>query len=181
MSFSHYTILPAQLAVDLVNTDEMDGDEIGTLAELEVFLDRYPILPTKKPATDWDLRKLHALRDSLRQVFNAPDEATAVSHLNAILEKNDAVPRLSIDDGVPHLRFEPIGSTAASHVAALTAVGLAGVVAEHGISRFGSCRASNCRDVFIDTTRNRSRIHCCGTCSTREAVAAYRKRQAISP
>jgi predicted RNA-binding Zn ribbon-like protein len=39
------------------------------------------------------------------------------------------------------------------------------------------CHASNCRDVFVDTTRNRSRLHCCGTCSTREAVAAYRKRQ----
>jgi predicted RNA-binding Zn ribbon-like protein len=183
MNFSHYSDQPAQLAVDLVNTDEAKGDEIGTLAELEVFLARYAALRPADAgaASESDLRDLHALRDKLRQIFDAPDEATAVGHLNDILAENQSVARLSVHDGDPHLHFEPVGSSISSWVAAMTAMGLAGVVVEHGIRRFGSCQASNCRDVFIDTTRNRSRTHCCTTCSTRDAVAAYRKRQAVHP
>jgi len=179
MNFSHYGDEPVELAVELVNTDESDGDEIGTVAELEDFLSRFEHLrpPGTKPATGPDLKELHALRDRLRQVFNAPDEASAVQHLNTILATNQAVPRLSLHDGAPHMHYGPVGTSVTSWVGAMTAMGLAGVVAEHGISRFGSCQASNCRDVFVDTTRNRSRVHCCGTCSTREAVAAYRRRQ----
>jgi predicted RNA-binding Zn ribbon-like protein len=169
--------------VDLVNTDELNGDEISDLAELEVFLDRYPDLrpPPGLAADQSDLIALDALRDRLRDVFDAPDETTAMDCLNQILAENQAIPRLSLHDGRPHLHFEPIGSSLSSWVAAITALGLAGVMVEHGISRFGSCQASNCRDVFIDTTRNRSRIHCGSNCSTREAVAAYRKRQAAHP
>lgn len=183
MNFSHYSDQPAQLAVDLVNSDEMNDDQISNLAELEAFLDEYQDL---RPRADLspepaDLTALHALRDRLREVFESPDETTAMDRLNQILSENEAIPRLSMHDGHPHLHFEPIGSSLSSWVAAMTALGLAGVMVEHGISRFGSCQASNCRDVFIDTTRNRSRIHCCSTCSTREAVAAYRKRQAARP
>ena len=180
MNFSHYTDRPAQLAVDLVNSQETSGDEISDLAELEVFLDRYSDLgPPAGPAPELsDLTALHALRDRLREVFESSDETTATDRLNQIMSENPAIPHLSMHDGHPHLHFEPSGTSLSSWVAAITALGLAGVMAEHGISRFGSCQASNCRDVFIDTTRNRSRIHCCSNCSTREAVAAYRKRQA---
>lgn len=179
MNFSHYSDEPVELAVDLVNTDELTGDEIGTLPELEAFLGRYqPLLPSEeRPATQSDLKKLHTLRDDLRAIFTAPDVETAVSHLNGILEKNDATPRVSVHDGEPHLHYEPVSPTVASRVGAIAAMGLAGVIVEHGISRFGTCDASNCRDVFVDTTRNRSRTHCCHNCSTREAVAAYRRRQ----
>ncbi|MGH8913918.1 MAG: ABATE domain-containing protein [Acidimicrobiia bacterium] len=179
MNFSHYADEPAGFAVDLVNTDEMDGDEIGDLPRLQEFLARYEGLRSTpvRPADKTDLAEIHRLRDTLRLVFDAPDEATAVTHLNSILDKHAAVPRLSLHTGEPHLHFEPVDSTTASWAGAMAAMGLAGVIVEHGVSRFGTCHASNCRDVFVDSTRNRSRLHCCGTCSTREAVAAYRKRQ----
>ena len=179
MNFSHYSDRPVELAVNLVNTDELDSDEIGTLAELESFLDNYQeLLPSDvPPPTESDLKKLRSLRDELRGVFRAEDIATAASLVNEILKKNDATPRVSVHDGEPHLHYEPVNATMASRVAAISAMGLAAVIVEHGISRFGSCSASNCRDVFVDTTRNRSRVHCCHNCSTREAVAAYRKRQ----
>jgi predicted RNA-binding Zn ribbon-like protein len=114
----------------------------------------------------------------LRAIFIAPDVGTAVAHLNQVLEKNSATPRVSMHDGEPHLHYEPVDAPIASRVGAIAAMGLASVIVEHGISRFGTCSASSCRDVFVDTTRNRSRVHCCHNCSTREAVAAYRKRQA---
>ncbi len=180
MNFSHYSDQTVELAVDLVNTDELTGDEISTVAELETFLTRYEsLLPLDAQAvTEKDLRKLHRLRDDLRAIFTAPDLEAAVSHLNVVLEKNSATPRVSMHDGEPHLHYEPVDAPMASRIGAIAAMGLAGVVVEHGISRFGTCTASNCRDVFVDTTRNRSRVHCCHNCSTREAVAAYRKRQA---
>jgi predicted RNA-binding Zn ribbon-like protein len=179
MNFSHYSDQTVELAVDLVNTDELTGDEIGTLDELMSFLNRYEsLLPTDaKPVTEKDLKKLHRLRDELRAVFTAPDVTTAVSQLNRILEKNSATPRVSMHDGEPHLHYEPVDAPMASRIGAIAAMGLAGVIVDHGVGRFGTCSASNCRDVFVDTTRNRSRVHCCHSCSTREAVAAYRKRQ----
>jgi predicted RNA-binding Zn ribbon-like protein len=181
MNFSHYSERPPQLAVDLVNTDETDGDEIATLADLRRFLEDFDDLrpPSTDTATESELVAIHALRDKLRQVFDAGDEPTAMRHLNDILAGNEATVLLSMHDSEPpHLHYEPVSSSVASWLAAITATALAGVMVEHGISRFGSCQASNCRDVFVDTTRNRSRIHCGSTCSTREAVAAYRRRQA---
>jgi predicted RNA-binding Zn ribbon-like protein len=179
MDFSHYEEAPVGLAIDLVNTDEIEGDEIGDLAALTAFLDGFEDLrpPDLAPVTDADLTRIHAIRDSLREVFNAPDEATAADRLNSILAESPASPRLSTHSGEPHLHYDPVESDVSSWVGATAAMGLVGVIVEHGISRFGSCNASNCRDVFVDTTRNRSRLHCCHTCSTREAVAAYRKRQ----
>jgi predicted RNA-binding Zn ribbon-like protein len=182
MNFSHYSDPPVELAVDLVNTDELDGDEIATPSELDAFLAHYQaVLPAEMaPATEKDLKKVHRLRDELRAIFTAPDVETAVSGVNGILKKNDATPRVSLHDGEPHLHYEPTNATMASRIGAIAAMALAGVIVEDGISRFGTCSASNCRDVFVDTTRNRSRVHCCHNCSTREAVAAYRKRQSTS-
>ena len=34
MNFSHYSDQTVELAVDLVNTDELTGDELATLADL---------------------------------------------------------------------------------------------------------------------------------------------------
>jgi predicted RNA-binding Zn ribbon-like protein len=180
MNFAHYGDRPAQLAVDLVNTDQIDQDEIGTIGKLEIFLEGFPDLgpPGGASPTGSDLSEVHSLRDKLRQVFDSPDEGTAMGHLNDILTERGASARISMHDGEPHLHYEPLGSSVAAWMAATTAMALAGVLVEHGVSRFGSCRAGTCRDVFIDTTRNRSRIHCGSSCSTREAVAAYRRRQA---
>ncbi len=143
-----------------------------------MFLTRFEQLrpPGIDPATEADLLAMLRTRDALRQVFNAEDESTATELLDSILDEHPALARVATHGHDPHLHYEPLESTVASWVGATTAMGLAGVVVEHGISRFGSCAASNCRDVFVDTTRNRSRIHCCQTCSTREAVAAYRRR-----
>ncbi len=179
MDFSHYSEQPVELAVDLVNTDEIDGDEIGDLPGLNRFLDRFQSLRTGdlKPVRASDLAAIHALRASLRNVFEAPDGATAGSLIDDILVEHGATARVSVHSGTPHLHFEPKGTTVTSWLGAIAAMGLASVVVDHGISRFGVCNANNCEDVFVDTTRNRSRLHCCGACSTREAVAAYRKRQ----
>lgn len=179
MDFSHYTDEPVDLAVALMNTLGTNGDAIGTLDELNWFLDGYRhlwegVARHPKPS---ELKAIHRLRDSLRRVIDSPDEDAASTQLNAILGEHDAQPRVSVHNGVPHFHFEPIDSTMTSWLGATTAMGLATVMVENGVDRFGTCNAGDCDDVYVDASRNKSRRHCSTTCSTREAVSAYRRRQ----
>lgn len=179
MNFSHYSDRPVELAVDLVNTVQEDGDHIETAQQLQAFLSAYEDMweGIAKPPNSSDLRSVHALRDSLREVLETDDESRASELVNKILAEHGAIPRVSTHSGEPHLHFEPIGTSISSWLGAITAMGLATVIIENGVERFGVCGASNCEDAYIDTSRNRSRRHCSTTCSTREAVAAYRARQ----
>lgn len=179
MNFSHYSDRPVELAVELVNTEQNDTDGLSTTKQLAEFLDDYEDLweGVAKPPTASDLKAIHTLRTSLRHVLETDDEASAAAQINEILAEHGAIPRVSTHSGEPHLHFEPVGTTIASWLGAITAMGLATVIIENGVERFGVCGASRCDDVYVDTSRNRSRRHCSSTCSTREAVAAYRARQ----
>lgn len=186
MDFSHYTDLPAEFAAALVNTDQrgFDGtDQITDLPGLERFVGEYAELWKGEVAdpTTSDLKAIRSLRDALREVFLTDDEHDAARLLNAILIENHATPRISVHGVSPHLHFEPSGIALAPWMAVVAAMGLATVVVEHGVSRFGLCDSDRCDDVYIDTSRNRSRRHCSTTCSTRENVAAHRRRQRDDP
>ena len=173
MDFSHYTTKPVELAVDLVNAD------FTTDEELISFLEEHRSMwdGATKPLRKADLDAIRSLRDALREIFSAGDEEMAADKVNKLLDLYGAAPRLSTHNGTPHLHFEPVESAMVCWLGATTAMGLASVIVEHGVERFGVCDAGNCEDVYVDTSRNRSRRHCSNTCSTREAVAAYRKRQ----
>lgn len=179
MDFSHYTTKPVELAVALANTKGLTNDALSDADQLVTFLERYRELweGVAKPPDKSDLEAIRALRDALRGVIESDDETTAARKVNELLDSHDATPRLSMHNGSPHLHFEPTDSSIVSWLGAITAMGLASVIVEHGVERFGVCESSTCMDVYVDTSRNRSRRHCSNTCSTREAVAAYRKRQ----
>ena len=180
MDFSHYTDQPVDLAVALVNTTHHDGDLLAGPSELESFLDDYKELwdgVARLPRRS-ELNEIRSLRQALREVITAETDATASGRVNEILDNYGAVPRVSMHNGHPHLHFEPNGASMSSWLGTTTAMGLASMIVEHGVERFGMCDSSDCDDVYVDTSRNRSRRHCSNTCSTREAVAAYRKRNA---
>jgi len=181
MDFTHYSTKPVDLALALVNTDQRpvgEEDEIKNLASLTTFLNDYQELweGVAGPPKRQELEAIHHLRDELRSVITSTDESEAAERLNAMLSTNGASPRVSMHNDHPHLHFEPKDSTMTSWLGATTAMGLATVVVEHGINRFGSCQSPTCQDVFVDNSRNRSRLHCSTQCSTREAVIAHRKR-----
>lgn len=180
MYFNHYTNRPVELAVNLANTEQSDTDGLSDLTTLEELIGPYKDLwiDVAEPPEASELTPIRELRTSLRDVFEAEGEEDAAAKLNTILSDYGAVPRLSLHSGEPHLHFEPVHSTMTSWLGTVTAMGLAAVIVEHGIDRFGVCCAGECRDVFVDTSRNRSRRHCSNTCSTREAVAAHRRRKA---
>ena len=181
MDFGHYTDEPVTMAVDLVNTyGEFESEEhLNSKDDLAAFLDEHaehwPEAPHR--IREKDLHEIRALRTQLREVFTAQDESSAADQLNEILADVGAVPRVSIHAGAePHLHFEPMDGSPARWLGAVTAMGLSAVLIEDGLERFGVCGSSTCDDVFVDTSRNRSRRHCSGTCTTRENVAAYRQR-----
>ena len=84
---------------------------------------------------------------------------------------------MSDNTGGPSRRefIEAVGAIGA--VGAVGAMGLTTALIEGGFERFGRCASTTCDDVFVDTSRNRSRLHCSESCTTRESVAAYRRRQ----
>jgi predicted RNA-binding Zn ribbon-like protein len=181
VDFSHYSHEPVQIAVDLVNTvDVVDGsDRLNRSSDVVAFLNQYDDgWPDPVPQVDdHDLAEIRALRSKLRAVFEAKDEAVAAAALNTLLAEVGASPRVSTHSGLPHLHFEPTPSRLAHWIGAVTAMGLSVVLIEDGLERFGTCASTTCDDVYVDTSRNRSRRHCSDTCSTRENVAAYRRRQ----
>ncbi len=187
MDFSHYKDITVKMAVDLVNTREpvAGTDDLTTVEELNNFLasyqrdwhseDWHPGTPTEK-----DLKAVRRLREQLRAVFAAQDEHEAADLLNTILANVVAVPRISVHSASPHMHFEPRTGGTANWLAAATAMGLSVVLCDVGLNRFGSCSSHDCVDVYIDTSKNRSRSHCSTTCATRENVAAYRERARAS-
>jgi predicted RNA-binding Zn ribbon-like protein len=179
MYFNHYTNRPVELAVLLVNTCQSGSDQMTDPEELDDLLNGYRDLweGVAQPPKASELGAIHDLRTSLRTVMLAPNDATASQRVNQILSDYGAVPRISMHSGEPHLHFEPINGTMTSWLGTTTAMGLAAVIVENGVDRFGACNSGDCDDVYVDTSRNRSRRHCSTTCSTREAVAAHRKRK----
>lgn len=179
MNFSHYTTKPVELAVELANTKGINTDDLAEPGQLMTFLDDYKDLwgGVASAPKRGDLAAVHELRASLREVIESEDEEIAAKRVNELLDSYGAKPRVSTHNGTPHLHFEPVDTSIVCWLGATTAMGLASVIVEHGVERFGVCDSATCADVFVDTSRNKSRRHCSNTCSTREAVAAFRKRQ----
>jgi predicted RNA-binding Zn ribbon-like protein len=179
MDFSHYTTKPVELAVALVNTRGINEDHLAEADQLVDFVNDYKTLwdGVAGPPKRGDLVAVRRLREALRQVIESREEDEAAAKVNQLLDTYGAKPHLSTHNGTPHLHFEPTDSSIVCWLGATTAMGLASVIVEHGVDRFGVCDSATCDDVYVDTSRNRSRRHCSNTCSTREAVAAYRKRQ----
>lgn len=185
MDFTHYTNDPVNLAVDLINTLGLSSgsDDLDSEASLVRFIaERSGIWQTELPPVGpGDLAGVRKLRTGLRRVFGAHHADEAAARINEILRENGATPYLATHGKAPHLHFEPDGGSLTEWLGVITAMGLATAVADRGFERLGICEADPCRDVFIDSSRNRSRRHCSATCRTRENVAAHRQRKRSEP
>ena len=176
MEFSHYKNMPLQLAVDLVNSlDVVDDLETLDLKTVAGMLDRAEI-DSPPEATEADLVAVRALRARVRQVFESTSLEEAAESVNRILQHAQAVPFVGIHGLGPHLHVAPRKPDAAGWLGAEIGMGLAELVCRYGTDRFGVCSADDCRDVFIDTSRNHSRKHCSDRCTNREGVRSFRKR-----
>ena len=97
--------------------------------------------------------------------------------IDGLLVDFPSQPRFERDGELGGLGFEPVGNDAASLIGASAALGLAFFIAEHGTSRLGICRASDCDDAYIDESKNCTKICCSPRCTRLENVRAFRARQ----
>ena len=163
----------AELAVRLANTAGGGGEPADRLTSLdglrELVADREHL---RKGITRNDLDALRALRGEFRSFFVACSEgkgAEAAERLNALLIQHPVHPQLSGHDGRSwHVHYTESGSVSDKYAAGAV-MGLAVVLSDLGIDRFGVCAAEGCNGVFIDDTPGHNRGYCSDKCASQAA------------
>ncbi|WP_436760584.1 CGNR zinc finger domain-containing protein [Streptosporangium sp. V21-05] len=180
MPFGHDMVHSLATAVDLVNTSPSTGgeDTLTDLRKLGDFVARWEVSGIGELGAA-DLTQVRALREAFHKVFTAPDQPTAVIRLNTLLSGTRITPRLAEHDGHPlHVHYFAPDASLHEHLAADIGVALAHLLVEGEWERLRTCSAPDCDHVFVDESRNRSRVYCDSrTCGNRMHVAAYRARR----
>ncbi|MFF4529751.1 CGNR zinc finger domain-containing protein [Streptomyces sp. NPDC001407] len=167
------------LAEDLVNTYNVvrNIEKMPEVDGLSALFSRYG-MPLATELSAADLAAAHRLRPVLREVFGAPDEATAVALLNRVLADHHAVPHYTDHDGTWHLHVAAPDAAPVDRYAVNAAMALLGVITTGGMERLHVCVGNRCAEVFVDTSRNQSRRYCSPLiCGNRAHAAAHRARR----
>ncbi|MEN3536520.1 CGNR zinc finger domain-containing protein [Microbispora sp. ZYX-F-249] len=178
MPFSHDMVYSLATVVDLINTGTGERDGLAEVGDLEEFVRRREVSGVGA-LTRRDLAEVRDLREEFHAVFTAPDQPTAVGLLNTLLRRTSITPSLTEHDGhALHVHYFAPDASVAEHLAADCGVALAHVLVENERDRLRTCAAPDCAHVFVDESRNRSRVYCDSrTCGNRMHVAAYRARR----
>jgi predicted RNA-binding Zn ribbon-like protein len=127
--------------------------------------------------TSRDRAGLRLWAGHLHEVFAARDAEEAGRILNQLLDAVTAHPYLTDHDGRGlHLHYAPPEASTLHRVQASTAMGLANLICDYGVTRSGVCRAAGCECVYVDVSRNAQRRFCSEACANRTNVAAFRAR-----
>lgn len=163
-----------QAAVDLVNAD------LTTTENVAAHLDHRPWLAAQVASSD--LEPLRALQTELAALVDASAAGVGegvVAVLNGLLARHPIRPRVSgHDESSWHLHVNDDGASASETLTSEALLGLVLLVTQVGATRLGRCASTTCRRAYVDTSANSSRRFCSGRCSTRENVAALRRRRA---
>ena len=177
-------LLEALTAVaELVNTGRSrDGEGLRDVADVAAFGRRYRLGGRARAADVPALRAYRARLDAVVTACEAGDGPAAVRLINALLAETGAVPQVVSHDGRgPHIHVSRAAAPMADRLAAHLAMGLAGLLVAGESGRLRTCASPDCREVFFDESRNRSRRYCDSrTCGNRLHVAAYRARKAAA-
>lgn len=165
-----------QAAVTLVNSD-LDPVSLTTPEELDEFLSDFGYTGRR----DGDQAEVDAVRKVLPQLREllTSDRDRAASMVNQMLLQAKALPQLSRHDGYDwHLHAVAPDRPLADRIIVETAMAMIDVIRADELSRLGVCADDDCEGLVLDLSRNRSRRFCSTACGNRNAVAAYRARQA---
>jgi predicted RNA-binding Zn ribbon-like protein len=181
MLFSHDTELTLRAACVLVNSDRIDGEQLASLAALDVYLDGFGWTGRRDHDAS-ELDSVHRLRQRLGTIWAvAGDEEQAVCQVNALLSDTEASPWLTRHPEMPewHLHLASVHDPLWQRMGAEMAMALADLIRIGELRRLKICAASDCDAVLVDLSRNRSGKFCdTGNCGNRQHVAAYRERRA---
>ena len=178
MLFTHDTAVALQAAVDLANATG-PPDTLETVEDLDAFFDRYQY--TGRHDRDGEeLAAVRRIRPRLRELLTA-ERDRAAEIVNAMLAEAQALPQLSRHDRWDwHLHATSPDASLATRIMVEAAMAMIDVVRTDEMSRLGVCADDDCGGIVLDLSRNRSRRFCSTACGNRNAVAAYRARQATS-
>jgi predicted RNA-binding Zn ribbon-like protein len=181
MLFSHDTELTLRAACGLINSDRVEGEQLGDMAALDAFLDGYG-WTGRRDHDAAELATIHRLRERLGKIWElADDEVQAVGQVNALLSDTKASPWLTRHAEQPewHLHLAAVHDPLWQRMGAEMAMALADLIRAGELRRLKTCAAPDCDAVLVDLSRNRSRMFCdTGNCGNRQHVAAYRERRA---
>ena len=165
-----------QAAVDLANS-ALEPDTLTTLDELEEWFGGFGY-SGRRDADQAELDAVRALRPALRELLLS-DRDAAVDLVNVMLAEAGAVPRLVRHDPFDwHVHAVSQDAPLATRITVETAMAMIDVIRADEMSRLGVCADHGCDGIVLDLSRNRSRRFCSTACGNRNAVAAYRARQA---
>ncbi|TWH01638.1 Conserved protein containing a Zn-ribbon-like motif, possibly RNA-binding [Nocardioides sp. J9] len=176
MVFTHDTAVSLQAAVTLVNSD-LEPVGLTTPAELGDFYADFGYTG-RHDGDQAEVDQVRAVIPRLRALLTA-DRDEAVRLLNEMLREARALPQLRRHDGLDwHLHAIDADRPLAERIVVETAMAMIDVVRADEMSRLSTCADATCEGIVLDLSRNRSRRFCSTTCGNRNAVAAYRARQA---
>jgi len=180
MIFTYDTELTLRAACVLINTDRVDGEQLGDTASLDEYLNGFG-WTGRRDRDAAELESVHRLRDRLGRIWAvADDEERAVGQVNALLSDTRAAPWLTRHPEMPewHLHLASIHDPLWQRMGAEMAMALADLIRAGELRRLKTCVAPDCEAVLIDLSRNRSGKFCdTGNCGNRQHVAAYRERR----
>ena len=110
MLFSHDTELTLRAACALINTDRVDGEQLGSQRELDGYLEGWG-WTGRRDHDDAELEAVHELRRRLGRIWaSADDEVRTVGRVNALLSDTRAAPWLTRHPEMPewHLHLASI-------------------------------------------------------------------------
>ncbi len=176
MVFGDDVDLALQAAVSLANSAQAP-ETLHSIDDLDTFWDHYGYTG-RHDGDQRELDAVSAIRPALRALLIA-DRDRAVELVNEILSRHRAVPRLvRHGDTDWHLHAIDDDAPLADRIMVETAMAMIDVIRADDMSRLSVCADASCEGVVVDLSRNRSRRYCSTACGNRNAVAAYRARQA---
>lgn len=171
MHFNHYGGEAALLAADLVNAAApMTPDQLEPLLSAHGVVDRELSVADAEALGVWSRR--------LAVCFGPLGLEERCRTVNDLLAQASSRPHISLHDGRPHLHYSATDAHAVAHIRAVTAAGLAYVVAFAGPDRLGRCARAGCGVAFVDTSRGGRRTYCSVRCANNDAVARHREQRA---
>ena len=174
MVFAHDTEVALQGAAALVNTAR--DNALSTVEDLDAFVTSWRWSGSRRHDAA-ELRAVLALRGKLRALWES-DEDTVVSAVNDLLRRARALPQLvRHDEWDYHLHATTSVAPLDRRMAVEAAMALVDVIRLKELDRLRVCAAEDCDDVFVDLSKNRSRLYCDRGCGNRANVAAYRARR----
>lgn len=174
---NNYINRRSQLALDLINSYDPYLDEPETLRtplDLQDFLKHHD-LQVLQPPQEPELTAVYNLRARLRQVFETEHSGIEAELFNTLLENAAAKPFVTKTFGVVWQVADELPLL--TRLSTEAALGLAEAFQTFGPERLKECAAAPCQEVFVDTSRNRSRRFCGDRCANRHHVTTFRAKQ----